>query len=74
MAKIYGTDTVHVWAVDTVTSTQASLKRYIEEHINYPEVEKEAQISGHVYASFIVEKDGSVTNTKILHGVAGGRA
>ncbi len=72
MAKIYGTDTVHVWAVDTITDTQASLRKYIEEHINYPEVEKEAQITGHVYASFIVEKDGSVTNVKILHAVAGG--
>ena len=35
-------------------------------------MEKEAGISGTVYLTFVVEKDGSITDVKVLRGVAGG--
>jgi TonB family protein len=41
--------------------------------IVYPEYEKQQQIQGTVYVSFIVEKDGSVTNVQIMREVTGGK-
>jgi TonB family protein len=72
LAIIRGTDTIHVNKVDSNLVKKDSLDKYILQHINYPEVEKEATITGTVYLSFILEKDGTVTNVKIMRGVAGG--
>ena len=38
----------------------------------YPEMEKENGIQGTVYVGFVVEKDGSITNVKVMRGVSGG--
>ncbi|MDQ3112105.1 MAG: energy transducer TonB [Bacteroidota bacterium] len=45
---------------------------YLRANIKYPKTEKENNIAGTVYISFVVEADGSVTNVKELKGVAGG--
>lgn len=37
---------------------------------NYPEEDIKAGIGGRVYVSFIIEKDGSTTNFKILKGLS----
>jgi TonB family protein len=69
---IRNNDTLNKVPMDSVILKKDSLDKYIMDHIHYPEVEKEAEIMGTVFASFIVEKDGSVTNVKILKGVTGG--
>lgn len=54
---------------------EAARQKFIVEEINkkgYPAMEKEAGISGTVYLTFVVEKDGSITDVKVLRGVAGG--
>jgi periplasmic protein TonB len=43
--------------------------KFLVEHIKYPEQAKEEGIEGTVYASFVVEKDGSISNVIILRGV-----
>ena len=40
--------------------------------IEYPEVEREKNISGTVYVAFVVEWDGSITNVVVEKGVANG--
>ena len=45
---------------------------FLKKNILYPFKELEAGITGTVYVSFIVEIDGSITNVKIIKGVAGG--
>ena len=40
--------------------------------MQYPEIEKEAMIAGTVYLSFIVGKDSSVTDVKIIRHVPAG--
>jgi periplasmic protein TonB len=40
--------------------------------IHYPEMEKENNIQGTVFVSFVVEKDGQVTNAEVIRGVPGG--
>lgn len=46
--------------------------KYLQENIIYPELAKESNIQGTVYVTFIVEKDGQITNVKVLRGIGGG--
>ncbi|MHB8259640.1 MAG: energy transducer TonB [Bacteroidia bacterium] len=50
----------------------AEMMKYIQKNIHYPEIEKEAGITGRCFVKFVVEQDGSITNVEILKGVAGG--
>ncbi|MBT3303315.1 MAG: energy transducer TonB [Bacteroidetes bacterium] len=43
--------------------------RFMSENIRYPEFERDSGIQGLVVASFIIEKDGRITDIKILKGV-----
>jgi protein TonB len=45
---------------------------FLRNNIKYPQMAREAGIQGTVYVSFVVEKDGSVTQVKILRGIGGG--
>ena len=45
---------------------------YIGKNIVYPEEAKEKEIQGRVFIGFVVEKDGSVSNVKVLRGIGGG--
>lgn len=51
---------------------EAALLKYLALNIKYPTQAREAGISGTVYITFIIEKDGSVSSVKVLRGVAGG--
>lgn len=44
---------------------------YLSKAIKYPKKEMDANKSGTVYLSFIVEKDGSVSTVKVIRGVTG---
>ena len=45
------------------------LMKFIQKNVRYPAIAKEYNITGKVYVSFIVNKQGSVTNVKIVRGV-----
>ena len=49
-----------------------SLYAYIARNIKYPEAAKMEKIEGRVYVTFVVEKDGQVSNAKILRDIGGG--
>lgn len=46
--------------------------KYLQDNIIYPIEAKEKGIQGSVYVTFFVEKDGSITDVKILRGIGGG--
>jgi len=46
--------------------------RFIAENLRYPLRALEAGIQGIVFVSFIVEKDGSITDVRVIRGVGGG--
>ena len=48
---------------------QAALLKWITEHIKYPAVAEENGIQGRVIATFVVERDGSVTDVQVARGV-----
>ena len=41
-------------------------------NIQYPTVEKENGIQGKVYLTFVIDKDGSITNVEVYKGLKGG--
>ncbi len=51
---------------------EAKLFKFLSENISYPQLARESGIQGMVYVTFVVEKDGSITDVKILRGIGGG--
>ena len=51
---------------------EKAMKQYIVQHVQYPKEALDNGISGVVYVTFVVEKDGSIGGTKILRGIGGG--
>lgn len=47
-------------------------QKFLQDNIRYPQMARESGIQGTVYVSFVVERDGSVTDVKILRGIGGG--
>ena len=45
---------------------------YLAQNIKYPQLARENNITGRVYVTFVVEKDGSVTNVRVLRDIGGG--
>ncbi|MGL4630219.1 MAG: energy transducer TonB [Leadbetterella sp.] len=50
----------------------SSLYKFLGENIKYPEKAHKANVSGKVFAKFVVEKDGSISNIQILRGIGFG--
>ena len=48
---------------------QIAMLKYIMENMKYPEQAMKEGIQGRVAVSFIVEKDGRVSNVRLLHSV-----
>jgi protein TonB len=46
--------------------------KFLQDNIRYPQMARESGIQGTVYVTFVVERDGSVTDVKILRGIGGG--
>lgn len=46
--------------------------KFIQRNLNYPYMAQENDIQGKVYVSFVVEKDGSITDVKVVKGIGGG--
>lgn len=51
---------------------EASLNKYLYENIKYPQMAKESGIQGRVFVTFVVEKNGEVTDVRVLRGIGGG--
>lgn len=49
-----------------------ALYKYLAQNIKYPQLARENGITGKVYVQFVVEKDGSIANPKILRDIGGG--
>lgn len=45
---------------------------FIQEHLEYPMAEKQANIQGTILMQFIVEKDGSLSDIRAIKSVPGG--
>lgn len=50
----------------------AALLEFLGKNLKYPQTAVDARLEGTVYVQFVVEKDGSITDVKILQGMVGG--
>ena len=51
---------------------EEAMYTWLGSNIKYPAVAKEANISGTVVVTFVVEKDGSITGVQLLRDIGGG--
>ena len=51
----------------------AKLLEYVQKNLKYPMMARESDIQGRVFVGFVVEKDGSISNVRVLRGIGGGR-
>lgn len=47
-----------------------SLMKYLMQNLRYPKEARDSRIQGTVFVTFIIEKDGSVSDVRALRGVA----
>lgn len=50
---------------------EEKLFKYLSK-IKYPAIARENGISGQVYVTFVIDKDGKIKDVKLLHGIGGG--
>lgn len=46
--------------------------KYLNKNLQYPAIARENEIQGRVTVSFVVEKNGEITNIKVLRGIGAG--
>ncbi|HLN52710.1 MAG TPA: energy transducer TonB [Lentimicrobium sp.] len=46
--------------------------QFLQQNIVYPQMARESGIQGTVYVTFVVERDGRVTDVRVLRGIGGG--
>lgn len=51
---------------------QIAMMKFLNKNIHYPTMARESGIQGMVYITFVVERDGSVTDIKVNRGIGGG--
>jgi TonB family protein len=51
---------------------EEKLYKFLAENIHYPQMAKESGIQGRVFVTFVVERDGSVVDIRVLRGIGGG--
>ena len=51
---------------------EQAMFKFISENVKYPQKAKDKNISGRVFVNFVVEKDGSVDEVKVLRSIGGG--
>jgi len=51
---------------------EEAMYKWLGDNIKYPQVAKETGITGTVIVTFVVERDGSITNVVLLKGIGGG--
>lgn len=51
---------------------QESLIAYLQRNIRYPQKAREQHITGKVFVTFVIEKDGRVSHVRILRDIGGG--
>lgn len=51
---------------------EEALNRFITKNLRYPQQAMESKIEGYVFVSFVVEKNGKISNIRVLKDIGGG--
>lgn len=49
-----------------------AMYKFLAQNIKYPQLARENNITGRVFVTFVVERDGSVTGVRVLRDIGGG--
>lgn len=60
------------WVNQMPEFPNGNIADYLANQLRYPPEEAQSGIEGTVYASFIIEKDGSVSNVAVVRGISNG--
>ncbi len=71
MPRFAGCENVHK-KEERDQCSQQKLLEFIYSNIKYPQLAKETRIEGVVVVQFVVEKDGSITDVKVVRDIGGG--
>ncbi len=66
-----GCDDVSGSHMEKKTCADNKLLKFIQSNIKYPEIARKNGIQGRCFITFIVEKDGSVTNAELVRDIGG---
>jgi protein TonB len=58
--------------VEQMPEFEGSISEYLSRNIQYPELAKQTNTSGRVVIKFVVNEDGSISNTKVVKGIGAG--
>ena len=61
-----------VESMPTFPGGDAARIKYLNNNIKYPQMARESGIQGRVFVTFVVERNGKVTDVKVLRGIGGG--
>ncbi len=64
--SIYNTNALEV--MPEFPGGNEAMVKFLQENVVYPEKAKKKGISGKTYVSFVIEKDGSITDVKVARG------
>jgi len=56
----------------TFPGGEVEMRKYLGKSIKYPQMAQDAGISGTVFLTFEVDKDGKIKDVKVLRGIGGG--
>jgi len=59
---------LHAEVMPSFPGGEAAMHKFLSERLRYPQQAKAAGISGTVYLSFVVERDGRITEIEVLRG------
>lgn len=57
---------------ERATCAEIKFLQFIQKNIHYPEIAKANKIQGRCYVTFIVKKNGTISNVKLLRDIGGG--
>ncbi len=62
----------YVEEMPTFQGGEEAMYSYLQKNIKFPALARENGISGRVFVSFIVDKDGKISGVEVLRGIGGG--
>lgn len=68
--EVYGTEFLE--AMPEFPGGMSAWAKFLTKNLNYPTMAVETGVSGKVVVSFVVEKNGEISNLKVIKGIGGG--
>ena len=59
-------------SVEVLPTFNGDYGKFLQKNLRYPPIARENNIQGRVIVNFVVEKDGSLTDIKVVRGIGGG--